>query len=329
MRIAIDAMGGDHAPAVPVLGGLEALQQIEDFDLVLVGDPDRIGHELAGQSYPADRLTVTPATEVIGMSEPPVEAVRRKRDSSIVRGVDLQQSGEADALISAGSTGAVLTASLMALGSLPGVDRPAIGALLPTAADHPTLMLDAGANVDSKPYQLVQFAHLGHIYVQDILGRESPRIGLLNIGEEPEKGDELTVDAYRLLEEEPGLSFVGNVEGREIITGEHDVIVCDGFVGNVVLKFYESVAEYMARMISRTVADSEVNIHLQNMRHILDYTTYGGAPLLGVDGVTIICHGDTPSRAVRNAVRVAIRSVDSNMVDHLRRELLGLASAGA
>ena len=327
MRIAIDAMGGDHAPTVPVLGGLEALQHFDDFELVLVGDPELIDSELSDQAYPRERLSVVPAREIIGMGEPPVEAVRQKWDSSIVRSVGLQKSGEADAFISAGSTGAVLAASLLTLGTLPGVDRPAIGALLPTAAAHPTLMIDAGANIDSKAHQLVQFAHLGHIYVQDVEGRDSPRIGLLNIGEEAEKGGELTVEAYRLLKEEDGIDFVGNVEGREIITGVCDVIVCDGFVGNVVLKFYESVAEYIAKMVSRSVVDADVSIHLENMRHILDYTTYGGAPLLGVEGVTVVCHGDTPPRAIRNAVRVAIKSVESNMVDHLRRELSGLANA--
>lgn len=328
MRIALDAMGGDHAPLVPVLGALEALQHSEDFELLLVGDPGLIEAELRGQIYPSDRLTLVPAREVIGMSEPPVESVRRKPDSSIVRGVALQESGEADAFISAGSTGAILAASLLALGSLPGVDRPAIGALLPTTAAHPTLMLDVGANLDIRPLHLVQFAHLGHIYIRDLEGREAPRIGLLNIGEEPEKGGELTAEAHRLLESS-GLNFVGNVEGRQIITGECDVIVCGGFVGNVVLKFYESVAAYLTQLISHTVTDSEASIDLQNMCRVLDYTEYGGAPLLGVDGVTIICHGEGPARAIRNAVRVAAKSVESNMVEHLKRELAGLAEAKA
>lgn len=329
MRVAIDAMGGDHAPGVPVQGAVEALDQIEgDFEIALVGDPEAIGAELRSHNYPQKRLEIIAARQVIAMSDPPAASVRRKPDSSLVRGVRLQESGEADAFISAGSTGAILAASLFVLGSLPGVDRPAIGALLPTSSDHPTLMLDGGANIDCKPHQLVQFAHLGHIYIQDLEGRDSPRIGLLNIGQEPGKGTELTVETHRLLEAS-GLNFVGNVEGRDLITGDYDVIVCDGFVGNIVLKFYESVAGYMAQLVSRNVAGADVDIDLQSICRVLDYTEYGGAPLLGVNGVTIICHGDTPARAIRNAVRVAIKSVESKMVEHLTRELSQLAAAQA
>ncbi|UCC75262.1 MAG: phosphate acyltransferase PlsX [Gemmatimonadota bacterium] len=329
MRIALDAMGGDSGPAVAVRGGVEALQHIEsDFELLLVGDPEAIEEELEGQNLPGDRLRIVAASEVIGMGEPPVESVRRKPDSSIVRGVQLQESGEADAFISAGSTGAILAASILILGSLPGTDRPAIGALLPTTTAHPTLMLDAGANVDCKPQQLEQFAHLGHIYMQDVEGRASPRVGLLNIGVEAEKGNELTQEACRLLEES-GLNFVGNVEGRDIITGLCDVLVCDGFVGNVALKFYESVSEYVAHLVSRAAAGADMFVDLQAICRVLDYAEYGGAPLLGVDGVTIICHGDSPARAIRNAVRVAARSVESDMVEHLRRELAELAGGKA
>lgn len=320
-------MGGDNAPAVPVRGGVEALQHREDdFELLLVGDEVAIERELRGLTVPRERLQIVPANETISMNEPPVESVRRKPDSSIVRGVRLQESGEADAFISAGSTGAILAASMLILGSLPGTDRPAIGALLPTARAHPTLMLDAGANVDCRPTQLEQFAHLGHIFVRDIVERSRPRIGLLSVGKEAEKGGELTLEAHRLLKRS-GLNFVGNVEGRDIIAGEYDVIVCDGFVGNVVLKFYESVASHMAQLLSRAVAAAEIDVDLQAICRVLDYAEYGGAPLLGVNGVTIICHGDSPPRAIRHAVRVAIKSVESDMVEHLKRELSGLDSA--
>jgi len=328
MRIAVDAMGGDHAPAAPVRGGLQALQRNDgDFQLLLVGDPVVIERELKGQSYSRDRLEIVPASEQIRMSDPPVESVRRKPDSSIVRGVGLQERGEADAFISAGSTGAIVAASILSLGTLPGTDRPAVGALLPTAAAHPTLMLDAGGTVDCRPQQLEQFAHLGHTYVRDLEGRENPRIGLLNIGQEAGKGDELTLQAYQLLEQS-GLNFVGNVEGRDVIKGDCDVIVCDGFVGNVVLKFYESVAAHMAQLVSTAVTQAEVDADLQEICRVFDYAEYGGAPLLGVNGVTIICHGDSPARAIRHAVRVAARSVENNMVEHLRREMSGLESAG-
>lgn len=326
MRIALDAMGGDDAPCVPVRGAVEALQHLEgDFCLLLVGDPEAIEQELRGQKVPENRLEVIPARDAIRMSDPPVESVRRKPDSSIVRGAELQRSGEADAFISAGSTGAIVAASILMLGSLPGTDRPALGALLPTGEAHPTLMLDVGANVDCRPQQLEQFAHLGHIYIQDLEGRASPRIGLLNIGGEAGKGDELTLEAHRLLER-GGLNFAGNIEGRDIIRGDHDVIVCDGFVGNVVLKFYESVAAHVARLVSQAVADSGPDVDLQSICSVLDYAEYGGAPLLGVNGVTIICHGDSPARAIRHAVRVAVKSVESDMVEHLKRELSQLVN---
>ena len=221
----------------------------------------------------------------------------------------------------------MLAASMLVLGPLPSLDRPAIGVLLPTASDHPTLMLDGGANVDSKPDQLVQFAHLGHIFVQDLQGRASPRIGLLNIGEEPEKGNELTTEVYRLLDAS-ALNFIGNVEGRHIITGDCDVVVCDGFVGNIVLKIYESVAGFVGQLLGRAVAHARERVDLENVLRVLDYTEYGGAPLLGVDGVTIICHGHAPPRAIQNAVGVAIRAVESEMVKHLTRELSELESTG-
>ncbi len=298
-----------------------------DFELVLVGDPEGIDYELRDLNYPRERLSVVPASQVIEMGDPPVESVRRRPDSSIVRGVKLQEKGEADAFISAGSTGAMLAASMLVLGPLPSLDRPAIGVLLPTASDHPTLMLDGGANVDSRPDQLVQFAHLGHIFVQDLQGRASPRIGLLNIGEEPEKGNELTTEVYRLLEAS-ALNFIGNVEGRHIITGDCDVVVCDGFVGNIVLKIYESVADFVGQLLGRAVAHARERVDLENVLRVLDYTEYGGAPLLGVDGVTIICHGHAPPRAIQNAVGVAIRAVEGEMVKHLTRELSELASTG-
>jgi glycerol-3-phosphate acyltransferase PlsX len=327
MRIALDAMGGDNAPAVPVRGGVEALQHLDgDFALLLIGEPAAIEEELEGQDIPRDRLRIVPASEIIGMGDAPVESVRRKPDSSIVRGVRLQETGEADAFVSAGSTGAILAASILILGSMPGTDRPAIGALLPTMSAHPTLMVDAGANVDCKPQQLEEFAHLGHIYMRAVEDRPNPRIGLLNIGAEREKGNELTREAYSLLERS-GLNFVGNVEGRDLVTGVCDVLVCDGFVGNVVLKSYESVAEHVAHLVSRTAAGSENYVDLLDVCRVLDYAEQGGAPLLGANGVTIICHGDSPARAIRNAVRVAARSVESDMVEHLRRELSGLANA--
>jgi phosphate acyltransferase len=322
MRIALDAMGTDRAPAVEVAGAVGALGELEDdFQLVLVGDREAIEAELRNHpDVPRERFEIVHAPERIAMGESPTQAIRRKPNSSIAVGLGLQKRAEVDAFISAGSTGAVMAGSLLFLRPLPGVDRPAIGTEIPTVAGH-TLIVDAGANVDTRPQNLVQFGYLGTIYAQDLMGIERPRVGLLNIGEEPEKGDERAVEAHRLLAAQPNLNFIGNVEGRDIIMGACDVLVCDGFVGNVLLKFYESVAGSILTLLKREVESSGAELDLSRLFQILDYTEYGGAPLLGVNGVTIICHGGSPPRAVRNAIRVAHRAVQCRMVEHIERQL--------
>jgi glycerol-3-phosphate acyltransferase PlsX len=322
VRIALDAMGTDNAPSAEVAGAIGALQELEsDIEIVLVGDSAVIESAIADHpAAPAGRLLVHHASERVTAADAPASVIRRKPDSSIAVGLRLVRSGEADAFISAGSTGAVMATSLFTLRPLPGVARPAIGTVLPTAA-NPCLMLDAGANVDCKPHQLVQFAHLGHIYAQDLMGVERPRVGLLNIGEEPEKGDELTLETHRLLSQAHGLNFVGNVEGRDIIRGMCDVLVCDGFVGSVLLKFYESVAHFIIGFMRRELRQVEEDLDLERIFRVLDYEEYGGAPLLGVGGVTIICHGESSPFAIRNAVAVAARAVRSNMVRHIAREI--------
>ncbi|HUH11874.1 MAG TPA: hypothetical protein VMK65_02145, partial [Longimicrobiales bacterium] len=234
------------------------------------------------------------------------------------------KSGDADAFVSAGSTGAVMAASLFILRPVPGVDRPAIGTVLPTAVD-PVLMLDAGANVDCKPHQLLQFAQLGAVYARDILKRPHPRVGLLNIGEEAEKGNELSVEAHRLLTES-GLRFVGNIEGRDVIHGSCDVLVTDGFTGNVLLKFYESVAVWFTDLMAQHFTPNSPE-DMAELKHALDYTTYGGAQLLGVNGIPIICHGGSPPNAIRNAIRVALEAASSRMVGHIRTEIASSAEA--
>ncbi|HET8654249.1 MAG TPA: phosphate acyltransferase PlsX [Longimicrobiaceae bacterium] len=328
MRIALDAMGSDRAPSIEVEGAIGALSSLEGASqLVLVGDRERIEAELRQYpEAPRDRIEIVHAAQQIEMGEAPAQAIRRKPESSIVIGLNLQKQGEVDAFISAGSTGAVMAGSLMILRPLPGVDRPAIGAVLPTRAGH-TLLVDAGANVDTRPQNLVQFAHLGTIYAQDLMGRERPRVGLLNIGEEPEKGDERAVETYHLLEEQSRLNFVGNIEGRDIIDHRCDVLVCDGFAGNVLLKFYESVAGFIVGMLRREAGAASADLDLTRIFQVLDYTEYGGAPLLGVNGVTIICHGGSPPRAIRNAIRVATQAVESNMVQHIQSRLSKLAES--
>jgi len=255
-----------------------------------------------------------------GWGIPPAQAIRRKPNSSIVVGLSLQKRGEVEAFVSAGSTGAVMAGSLVFLRPLPGVDRPSVGTVFPTTSGH-TLVLDAGANIETRPHHLLQFAHLGTIYAQDLMGKPRARVGLLNIGEEPGKGDERAIEAYRLLAAAPQLNFVGNIEGRDIIAGKCDVLVCDGFVGNVLLKFYESVAGFIIGMLKREIEASGADLDLHRIFQVLDYTEYGGAPLLGVNGVSVICHGGSPPRAIQSGIRVAHQAVKSEMVSHIQRRL--------
>jgi glycerol-3-phosphate acyltransferase PlsX len=316
-------MGTDSAPAPEVRGAIDALACAgRDCEIVLVGDRGRVESELAAHGDASNgRISVVDAPERIGPGEGPVAAIRKKPRSSIVVGVKLLKEGEVDAFVSAGSTGAVMAASLLMLRPLPGVDRPAIGTLLPTAK-KPMLLLDAGANVDCKPQHLVQFAHLGHVYAQDLLGVESPRVGLLNIGEEPEKGNELSVEAHGLLAAEPGLNFIGNVESREILRGTCDVLVCDGFAGNVILKFYESVARFLIGVLKEELEAKEAHdLDLSDLFRFLDYEEYGGAPLLGVNGISIITHGSSSPKAISSALEVAAKAVESSMVSHMAGEL--------
>ncbi|RMH15749.1 MAG: phosphate acyltransferase PlsX [Gemmatimonadetes bacterium] len=323
MRIALDAMGTDDAPVAEVAGAVEALKDTDgDLEILLVGDQDAVEAELARHpDAPRDRVRVVHAPERVLPDESPAKALRRKPNSSIAIGLGLHRDGQADAFISAGSTGAVMAGSLFILRPLAGVDRPPIGTVIPTARG-PLLMLDAGANVDCKPHQLVQFAQLGKVYAQDLMGIPDPRIGLLNIGEEPGKGDERSVETHQLLAAQTDLNFVGNVEGRAIIQGVCDVLVCDGFAGNVLLKFYESVASFIVGLLKPALGDELLHKpDVERIFRLLDYTETGGAPLLGVHGITIICHGGSPPKAIRNAIRVAAQAVRSSLVSHFEREL--------
>lgn len=323
VRVALDVMGGDRAPEAPVEGAVSAARADDDLQVLLVGDPPQVERALANAGAPADggRLRVVEASERIGPGEAPAMAVRRKRESSIVVGLRMAAAGEADAFVSAGATGAVMAASLLEMDPLPGVDRPAIGAVFPTV-DTPTLVLDAGANVNCRPHHLHQFAHLGLIYAREMLDREEPRIGLLNVGEEAKKGDEVVAAAHDLLTEDHALNFVGNVEGNRIIRGSCDVLVCDGFVGNAMLKFFESMAEFVVGWLEKRGEYPDGGpVGLSELLSVLDYAEYGGAPLLGVNGVSVVCHGSSSPRAIENAVSFAARSVRSGMVHHLAREM--------
>ncbi len=328
IRIALDAMGGDNAPEIPVAGAVEAVRELPaSCEIQLVGRRTEIEAQLGAHDVPEGRVHVIDAEEVVEMSEKPLAAVRGKRKSSIRIGLERQKAGEADAFISAGNTGAVMAASTLLLGLHPGVERPAIGALFPTMAT-PTLVLDAGANIDCTPRELRGFAHIGSVYARDVLGRGNPTVGLLNIGEEAEKGNEAVRGAYELLQSEGGLRFVGNVEGRDLLSGDCDVVVCDGFVGNVVLKFYETVAHLFRDLLVKEMhRDVLQSAGMHRVFKVLDYSEYGGAPLLGVRGVSIICHGRSPARAIKNAIGVAVQSVQSHVSQHIAAEMAGDGAA--
>ena len=326
IRIALDAMGGDNAPQVEIQGAAEALAELPDgFRIQLVGRTADI--EAALRAHPdvdRKRLDIVEAPEVVTMSDKPLAAIRSKPKSSIAVGLTLQKKDQSDAFISAGNTGAVMAASLLLLRLTAGVQRPAIGTLFPTAT-QPVLVLDAGANVDCDARELVGFAHLGTVYARDVLGRPNPSVGLLNIGEEQEKGNAVVKEAHDLLRQSPGIRFIGNVEGRDIPAGEArgqplDVVVCDGFVGNVVLKFYESAARVFVALMNRANPDLLKRPEMGGVLKVLDYSTYGGAPLLGVQGVSIICHGSSPARAIKNAIGVALKAVESHVTQDIGAE---------
>jgi glycerol-3-phosphate acyltransferase PlsX len=319
-------MGGDTAPQAEIAGVVQALTALPgQFIVQLVGRADVIKGELA--KYPNidhSRLEIHEAAEVIGMAEKPLAAVRKKPKSSIVVGLGLQKAGQSDAFVSAGNTGAILAASTILLGLHDGVERATVATLFPTA-NQPVLVLDGGANVDCSPRELVGFAYLGTVYMRDVLRRPSPTVGLLNVGEEEEKGNAITREAHNLLKRSPRLHYIGNIEGRDIVAGHQkygvvDVVVCDGFVGNVVLKFYESVGRLFVGLVKQLVPDLLQRAELRELFRILDYSEYGGAPLLGVQGVSIICHCASPANAFKNAVRVPVQSVEADLSKHIGAE---------
>jgi len=332
-RIALDAMGGDHAPQAPVAGALDALAELDaSHTIQLVGQRASIEAELDRLGRSSDglrkRLETVDAADVIEMSEKPT-AVRGKPNSSMMVGLRLQQEGDSDAFVSAGNTGAQMAASMLLLRLHPGLKRPAIATIFPTAR-RPVVVLDSGANVDCSAEELVQFARVGAVYAEDILGRANPAVGLLSIGEEPEKGNTVTKETHALLVES-GLNFLGNCEGRDLPAGtchhgDLDVVVCDGFVGNVLLKFYEAVAPLMIRMLVKEGMQEQT---IRSALRQLDYSEHGGAPLLGVKGVSIICHGRSSPRAIKNAIKIAVQAVDSKMNEHIGRRLERAASGAA
>jgi len=326
IRVALDAMGGDHAPAVEIEGARLALQDLPaTFLLQLVGQTEVIERELDRHpDIDRARIEVVEAPDVIAMGDKPLAAIRKKPHSSLVVGLGLQAGGRSDAFISAGNTGAILAGSTVMLGLHHGVERASVATMFPTA-HGPCLVLDGGANVDCSARELSCFARLGSVYMRDVMGVTDPKVGLLNVGEEDEKGGAVVREAFTLLRQVPGLHFIGNIEGRDILAGHSkaghvDVAVCDGFVGNILLKFYESVGGMLAQLLRK--GDPAILTHpdIVNAFRFLDYSQYGGAPLLGVRGISIICHGASPSNAIKHAIRVATHSAEVQLDHHIRAE---------
>jgi len=315
MKIVVDAMGGDHAPGVVVEGAVDAAREY-NAEVILVGDEEIIKSLLKKAKYTGDNISIHPAADVIGMDESAATSVRRKRQSSIVVGVNLVKEGKGQAFFSAGNTGAVVCAGTLGLGLLPGVERPGIAIITPTLKGA-SLIVDVGANIDPKPTQLMQYGLMGAAYMRYILNRENPKVGLLNIGEEEAKGTGFIKETFELLEKS-NLNFAGNIEGKDLLSGKCDVIVCDGFVGNIALKVLESAAEAMQVFLKRHLLSNvfgKIGLlflipSLKRLKKDLDYAEYGGAPLLGVNGVVIIGHGRSNKRAIKNAIRVAKEEVE-------------------
>ena len=328
MRIALDVMGGDAGPSTTVAGALRAARELP-IDVILVGDQSIIEQHLSRYTNRPPNLSIVHASEVIGMDDAPVASVRKKKDSSINVGVKHVRDGKADAFVSAGNTGAVVSAATLLLGLLPGIERPGIGILLP-GIEGETLLIDAGANIDPRPTHLLQYAQMGDAYVRYVLENPSPKVGLLNVGEEEAKGPDFIRQTYALLEAAQ-INFIGNVEGHDIFRGTCDVIVCDGFVGNVALKTAESLAYAIGQVLRRAFNQSPLTrvgawlsrSAFQALRQEIDYAEHGGAPLLGVDGVCIIAHGSSSAKAIKNAIRVAYEStrheIKRRVVDAVQR----------
>jgi len=326
MKIALDAMGGDHGPAPAIEGALQAAKEF-NVEVILVGDEAVLQSECRRLGCTDARLRIHHAPQVVEMHESPAAVARKKRDSSIWIATELVKSGNAQAVVSAGNTGASMVASFFVLGLMKGVERPAIATSLPTLSGT-AIMLDVGANVDCSAKHLEQFAIMGHEYGKYLFGKPNPRVGLLSIGEEDSKGNEVTKEAFRLLKSSP-FNFIGNVEGRDVYSGEADVVVCDGFIGNVALKISEGVADTIKKLLLKEISGSFfgrlayplIAVPLMNLKRKIDYAEFGGAPLLGVNGIAMICHGRSSAKAIKNAIRRAKGLAESRIDEMIQRDI--------
>lgn len=327
MKIAIDIMGGDGGPNVTVKASVDAVNEL-DVHLVLIGKENIIKEELSKYKYSVEKIDIINAEEVITNEEEPAMAIRKKKDSSMVVGLNMLKEGSVDGFISAGSTGALLSGGLLIVKRIKGIERPALATVYPTKKGV-SLLLDVGANADSKAKYLQQFAIMGSIYSEKILNKKNPKVALINIGEEREKGNILAKEAYSLLEETPNINFCGNIEGREIPNGDMDVLVCDGFVGNIVLKLTEGLAISIFDMLKEVFMSSFVSkigtlmlkSGLRDFKKKLDYTEYGGAPFLGIKGTVIKAHGSSNELAIKNAIKQAKQFIDNKVIENIEENI--------
>lgn len=331
MRIILDGMGGDNAPAEIVKGAVEAAALIS-HELVIVGRQQEIEEELQKCGYTGHQITIVNADDVITMEDSPVKAIRRKTDSSLVVALNMIKSGEGDILISGGNTGALMVGARMLLGRIDGIDRPVLASIYPCLGMEPSLLVDAGASSEAKAQNLLEYALMGSIFVEKVWGRKDPDVGLVNLGVEESKGTSVTKDAHQRLKSSP-LNFVGNVEAREVPRGACDVIVCDGFVGNVILKLTEGLAMNILQLVKNKMMTSfktklaalMIKPQLLSLKEEFDYEEYGGAPILGVNGAVIKIHGSSTSSAVKNAIIKGLPFAEKNVVETIRKSMLDLA----
>lgn len=332
VKVAVDAMGGDNAPGEIVKGAVEAVQAEKKIKVFLVGKEEQVKAELAKYTYPQEQVEVVNATEVIAMAEPPVAAIRSKKDSSIVKGLYMVREGKCDAFVSAGSTGAVLAGGQVIVGRSKGVERPPLAPLIPTEKGA-SLLIDCGANVDAKPSQLVQFAKMGSIYMENVMGIKKPRVGIVNIGAEEEKGNALVKETFPMLKECSDINFIGSIEARDIPAGAADVVVCEAFVGNVVLKLYEGVG---ATLISKVKSGMMVNLRskigallvkpaLKQTLKAFDLEQYGGAPLLGLKGLVVKTHGSSKAVEIKNTILQCLTFKEQDINGKIRKVISGAA----
>ncbi|MDO4176423.1 MAG: phosphate acyltransferase PlsX [Bacillota bacterium] len=329
MKIILDGMGGDHAPQEIVKGAVEAAAEISD-EIVIVGEPEAIKHELKKNKYKGSQISVVPAHDVITMHDSPVKAIRRKTDSSMVVGLNMLKDGEGDMFVSAGNTGALVVGARLILGRIRGIDRPALASIYPDmTGGEPGMLVDAGASSESKARNLLEYALMGSTYVEKVWGRENPRVGLVNLGAEESKGTSVTKDAYQMLANSH-MNFVGNIEGRDVPKGACDVIVCDGFTGNVILKLTEGVSLSIFKLVKKSLMESLkskiggllVKSNLTALKEEFDYEEYGGAPVLGVNGPVIKMHGSSNAKAVKSAILRGLPYGKENVVDIIKQEML-------